>query len=136
MKYLVVSKKKIHETCKGGIEKSVPRDYLVPIGDPQGQFFYPTLTLTMDSYYLIASSQCTSVQTCKSLHCLYTQRIQISVVPKFRHLAQQDIYACISKNWLNPYKPNFLWDIGKQCRPRSDSGQGLHRLLTECPIKT
>ena len=34
----------------------------------------------------------------------------------------------------------FLWDIGKQCRPRSDtakvvSNQGLHCLLTECSIK-
>ena len=36
---------------------------------------------------------------------------------------------------------SFLWDIGKQCRPRSDatsvaSDQGLPCLLTECPTKS
>ena len=33
---------------------------------------------------------------------------------------------------------SFLWDIGKQHRPRSEnaaSDQGLHCLLTECSIK-
>ena len=34
---------------------------------------------------------------------------------------------------------SFLWEKGKQCRPRSDaagaSDQDLHCLLTECSIK-
>ena len=43
----------------------------------------------------------------------------------------------------NPYKPGvpFFFDIGKQCRPRSDaadcgSDQGLHCLLTGISIRT
>ena len=30
MRYLVVSKKKIHYSCEGGIEKSAPRDHRLP----------------------------------------------------------------------------------------------------------
>ena len=55
---LVVSKKRIHYSCEAGIEKSVPHDHrfhlsallVMPIGDPPGRFFYPTLTLMMDPY--------------------------------------------------------------------------------------
>ena len=50
MRYLVVSKKIIHYSCEGGIVKSDPRQ----AGDPQGRFFYPTLTLMMDSYNTIS----------------------------------------------------------------------------------
>ena len=36
MRYLVVSKKKIHNSCEGGIEKSVPSDHrLSSIGKPR-----------------------------------------------------------------------------------------------------
>ena len=41
---------------------------------------------------------------------------------------------------LEAVKIKPLWDIGKQCRNRSDAAktapdQGLHCLLTECSIK-
>ena len=53
------TRKIIHYSCEGGIEKSVPRDHhLSSLGKPRdayrgssGQIFYPTLTLMMDSYY-------------------------------------------------------------------------------------
>ena len=58
----MVSKKKIHYSCEGSIEKSVPRDHcLSSLGklgdakvycDPWDGFFYPTLTLMIDSYNL------------------------------------------------------------------------------------
>ena len=59
MRYLVVSKKKIHYSCEDGIEKSVPHDHCLssfgkprdaPIGDPRDRFFYPIPTLMMDAY--------------------------------------------------------------------------------------
>ena len=58
----MVSKKRIHYSCEDGIEKPVPRDpychhlasLLMPIGDPQDVFFYPTLTLMMDSYMFVS----------------------------------------------------------------------------------
>ena len=49
----------MHNSCEGGIEKSVPRDHrlsslgkpdVMPNGDPRDGFFYPTLTLMIDSY--------------------------------------------------------------------------------------
>ena len=54
----MVSKKKIHYLCKGGVEKSVLRItvwhlsacLMMPDGDPQDRFFYPTFTLKIDSY--------------------------------------------------------------------------------------
>ena len=58
-KKTVVSKKKIHYSCEGRIEKSVPRDHrLSSLGMPCDAkrwslgliFFYPTPTLKMDSY--------------------------------------------------------------------------------------
>ena len=39
-----LSKKKIHYSCEGGLEKSIPCD-VMPIGYPRGGFFYPTLIL-------------------------------------------------------------------------------------------
>ena len=52
----MVSKKKIHLLCEDGIEKSVPSDYhlssLMPNVNPREGFFYPTLTLMIDSYSL------------------------------------------------------------------------------------
>ena len=40
----------IYDSCEGRIEKSVPRDHrlsslVIPNGDPQDGFFYPTLIL-------------------------------------------------------------------------------------------
>ena len=60
VRYLAVSKKRIHNLCKDGIEKSVPHDQClsslgkphVPISDPRDRFFYPTLTIMVDSYIL------------------------------------------------------------------------------------
>ena len=57
----MVSKKKIHYLCEGGIEQSVHWDHPLPSlgkphvanGNPSDEFFYPTLTLTVDSYKLI-----------------------------------------------------------------------------------
>ena len=54
----MVSKKKIHYLCKGGVEKSVlvitlwhlSASLMMPNGDPQDGFFSPTLTLKIDSY--------------------------------------------------------------------------------------
>ena len=56
----MVSKKIIHCSYEGRIEKSVPRDHrLSSLGKPRdakrrssGGFFYPTLTLMMDYYSL------------------------------------------------------------------------------------
>ena len=53
-------KKSIHHDCEDGIEKSVPRDrrchhstsLVMPMGDPQDGFFYPTLKLMMDAYII------------------------------------------------------------------------------------
>ena len=42
----------IYYSCEGGIEKSVPQDLRFPNGDPRDGFFYPTLTLMIDSYIL------------------------------------------------------------------------------------
>ena len=50
--------KRLHYSCDGRIEKSVPQDHLcyhsaslvMPNGDPQDGFFYPTHTLMIDSY--------------------------------------------------------------------------------------
>ena len=45
------------------------------------------------------------------------------------------------ESWVNLYKLGFgLWDMGKQCRPRSDttntaSDQGIHCLFAEFCIK-
>ena len=56
----MVVKKKNPLFVWGGIEKSVPRDHHLlslgkpwhwaSLGDPWDRFFYPTLTLMMDSY--------------------------------------------------------------------------------------
>ena len=51
-------KKKIHQSCADGIEKSLPHNHslsplaslVMPNRDPRAGFFYPTLTLMMDSY--------------------------------------------------------------------------------------
>ena len=61
MWYVMVSKKRIHYLCEGAIEKSVPRDHcllsLSKPGDakrrPRDGFFYPTLTLIMESYIIL-----------------------------------------------------------------------------------
>ena len=55
------ARKRIHYSCGGRIEKSVPRDHrLSSLGKPRdaklwssGQIFYPTLTLMIDSYTCI-----------------------------------------------------------------------------------
>ena len=55
-----MSKKKNPYSCEGRIEKSVPRDHrLSSLGKPRGAkrrssdtFFYPTLTLMIDSYIM------------------------------------------------------------------------------------
>ena len=59
-----LARKRIHHSCEGGIEKSVPTITIchhlgslsVPTGDPRDWFFYLTLTLTMDSYNLTCLS--------------------------------------------------------------------------------
>ena len=59
----MLSRKRIHYSCEGEIEKSVPRDLRLPsLGkprdatnvnvDPRNGFFDPTLTLMKDSYNL------------------------------------------------------------------------------------
>ena len=59
MRYLMVSiRKRIHYSCEGEIEKSVSQDHRLPsLGkprdakrDPRNEFFYPTLTLMIESY--------------------------------------------------------------------------------------
>ena len=58
MMYLVMSKKRIHYSCEGGIENPYlvitichhSASLVMPIGDPRDGFFYPTLTLMMDTY--------------------------------------------------------------------------------------
>ena len=53
----------IHYSCESGTEKSVLRmtdchhsaSLMMPIGDPQDGFFYPTLILMKDSYSLCVS---------------------------------------------------------------------------------
>ena len=58
MRYLAVSKKKIHYSGENEIENSDHCDHrfhhsashVMPIGDPQDRFFYPTLTLMIDSF--------------------------------------------------------------------------------------
>ena len=57
---LLGATKKIHYSCEGRIEKSVPRDHrLSSLGkpldasrDPRDRFSYPILTLLIDSYIL------------------------------------------------------------------------------------
>ena len=53
-----MSKRK-NPSCEGRIEKSVPRDHRLSslgkpcdAGDPREGFFYPTLTLMIDSYII------------------------------------------------------------------------------------
>ena len=63
LRYLVVIKKRIHYEYEDGREKSVPREHglsslgkpRMPISDTQDGFFYPILTLMMDSYMNIYS---------------------------------------------------------------------------------
>ena len=62
MRYLVVSKKNNPlYSCERGIEKSFPPDHsaslVMPIGDPRDGFFYPTLSLMIDSYPLKRQSR-------------------------------------------------------------------------------
>ena len=60
MRYLEVSEKKNPLFVRGRNRKSVPRDHrlspltslVMPNGDPRDGFFYPTLTLMIDSYIL------------------------------------------------------------------------------------
>ena len=65
MQYLVMSKiKNLYNECEGRIEKSVPRitvchhsaSLVMPNGDPQDRFFYPPLTVMVDSYNMGNSS--------------------------------------------------------------------------------
>ena len=59
--------KRIHYLCEDGIEKSVPHvtvchhsaSLVMPISDPRDRFFYPTLTLLIDSYSVIEGQHCT-----------------------------------------------------------------------------
>ena len=53
----------------GRIEKSIPLDHrlssanlMIPLGDPQDGFFFPTLTLMIDSYMNVAFSAYTHLQ--------------------------------------------------------------------------
>ena len=50
----MVSVKGIYYLCEGGIEKSIPLNYsarlTMPNGDHQAGYFYPTLTLSIESY--------------------------------------------------------------------------------------
>ena len=53
----------------GRIEKSIPLDHrlssanlMMPLGDPQDGFFFPTLTLMIDSYMNVAFSAHTHLQ--------------------------------------------------------------------------
>ena len=56
----VVSKKNNYYLCEGRIEKSAPQDHhlsllpslVMPYGDPRDEFYYPTLTLMIDSYII------------------------------------------------------------------------------------
>ena len=58
MRYLVVSKKRIHYSCEGGIKNPFhaitdchhSTSLVMPIDEPPNRFFCPTLTLMMDSY--------------------------------------------------------------------------------------
>ena len=45
-----MSKKQIRCLCEDGIEKSVPHDHHLSLGNPWDGFFYSTLTLMIDSY--------------------------------------------------------------------------------------
>ena len=45
MNKTVVSIKRSHYSCEGRIEK-----FVMPNGDPRDGYFYPTLTLTINSY--------------------------------------------------------------------------------------
>ena len=53
MRYLVVSKKRIHKLCQYGIEKIHPSSLVTPISDPWDGLFYPTFTHMLRSYYPI-----------------------------------------------------------------------------------
>ena len=85
------ARKRIHYWCKGGVEKSVLRitvwhheaSLVMPEGDPQDGFFYPILTLKIDSYsiykqkalkgdyiYNIESMNLEIVVSCIYLHLL------------------------------------------------------------------
>ena len=54
------ARKRTHNPCEDGIEKSVLPDHCfhhsailkIPNGDPRNGFFYPILTLMVDSYIL------------------------------------------------------------------------------------
>ena len=76
MRYLIVSKKKIHYSSEGRIENYVPRDHvchhsaslMMPNGDPRDAFFYPTLTLMVESYILLLNGTVQSFPTKTYLH--------------------------------------------------------------------
>ena len=70
MRYLVVSKKKIHYLFEGRIEKSVPHDHHLSSlneprdakGRPQDGFFYPTLEFMIYSFTLSQAENSTHIK--------------------------------------------------------------------------
>ena len=70
MRYLVVSKKKIHYLFEGRIEKSVPHDHHLSFnkprdakGRPQDGFFYPTLKFMIYSFILSQAENSTHIKS-------------------------------------------------------------------------
>ena len=60
------SKKKIHFSCEGRVETSTlgitvchhSASLIMQIGDPRDRFFYPNLTLMVDSYRILNQIRC------------------------------------------------------------------------------